>query len=172
MILTKIMTGNIEDVNAIINGKYGLKYIGRNLDAMKAVAVVYTNRSLKEFQVALDNYHHEIREDKILRGHIHSLYENLLEQNLFRIVEPYSQVQISHIAKLVGLPESEIMSKLSEMILDKKFDGTLDQGNGCLVIFEETKVDKLYENAIATMGNLSTVADKLFEKAKALKVNI
>jgi 26S proteasome regulatory subunit N6 len=53
----------------------------------------------------------EIREDRILKGHVHSLYENLLEQNLFRIVEPYSQVQIAHIAKLVGLSEQEIQNK-------------------------------------------------------------
>lgn len=72
------------------------------------------------------------------------------------------------------------------MILDKKFDGTLDQGNGCLVIFEEDKCDvrdlesrnsnvfmqKLYENALDAMNNLSIVADKLFEKAKTLKANI
>jgi 26S proteasome regulatory subunit N6 len=172
MILSKIMIGAIDDVNAIVNGKYGLKYPGRDIDAMKAVAKVYANRSLKEFQEALNQYNHEIREDRILKGHISSLYETLLEQNLFRIVEPYSQVQIAHIAKLVGLSEPEIQNKLSEMILDKKFDGTLDQGNGCLVIFEEDKCDKLYENALDAMNNLSVVADKLFEKAKTLKANL
>jgi len=172
MILSKIMIGAIDDVNAIVNGKYGLKYPGRDIDAMKSVARVYANRSIKEFQEVLDQYNHEIREDRILKIHISSLYETLLEQNLFRIVEPYSQVQTAHIAKLVGLTEQEIQNKLSEMILDKKFDGTLDQGNGCLVIFEEDKCDKLYENALDAMNNLSVVADKLFEKAKTLKANL
>jgi 26S proteasome regulatory subunit N6 len=60
MILTKIMTGNIDDVNGILNGKYGLKYIGRDLDAMKSIADVYSKRSLKDFQDALVKYHHGI----------------------------------------------------------------------------------------------------------------
>ncbi len=58
MLLSKIMIGAIDDVNSILGGKYGLKYTGRDLDAMKAIGVVYTNRSLKEFQEVLEKYHH------------------------------------------------------------------------------------------------------------------
>jgi len=119
--------------------------------------------------VFLKQYTNQIEGDRILKGHVKNLYENLLEQNLFRVVEPYSKVEITHIAKLVGLPEDEVQTKLSEMILDKKFDGTLDQGNGCLIIFEEEKNDKLYETGINTLDNLNLVVDKLFEKAKLLK---
>ncbi len=56
MILSKIMTNNTDDVNAILNGKYGLQYAGNHLVAMKAVTQAHTNRSLKEFQQVLNQY--------------------------------------------------------------------------------------------------------------------
>jgi 26S proteasome regulatory subunit N6 len=169
MILCKIMMNHTEEVNSILHGKFGLKYAGAELDAMKAVTLAHSNRSLKEFKSVLSQYTKQIEEDSILKHHIKSLYENLLEQNLYRIVEPYSKVQISHIAKNIGMNDFEVQTKLSEMILDKKFDGTLDQGNGALIIFDEDKVDKLYENSLDTMKNLDLVIDKLFDKAKLLK---
>ena len=43
------------------------------------------------------------------------------------------------------------------MILDKKFDGTLDQGNGCLIIFDDLKNDDLYQESIQTMENMDVV---------------
>ena len=49
--------------------------------------------------------------DPIIRAHFTALYDNLLEQNLLRIVEPFSRVEVSHVASLVGLPVTQIEFK-------------------------------------------------------------
>jgi len=36
----------------------------------------------------------ELEDDPIVRSHLDSLYDNLLEQNLCRIIEPFSRVQV------------------------------------------------------------------------------
>jgi 26S proteasome regulatory subunit N6 len=69
------------------------------------------------------------------------LYNQLLEENLKKIIMPYSEVQLDFIAKSIGLNLDEVQQKLSEMILDQKIDGTLDQGRGCLILFEKLDVN-------------------------------
>ncbi|CAN6485471.1 unnamed protein product [Victoria cruziana] len=48
------------------------------------------------------------------------------------------------------------------MILDKKFAGTLDQGAGCLIIFEVPKADAIYPATLETFSNISKVVDSLY----------
>ena len=48
------------------------------------------------------------------------------------------------------------------MILDKEFKGVLDQGAGCLVVFEETDDDETYETALSTLKQISHVVDSLY----------
>ena len=73
----------------------------------------------------------------MIKRHFNYLYNTLLEDNLKKIILPYSEVQIDYIAKSIGLPMEKILQKLSEMILDENIKGTLDQGRNCMIIFEE-----------------------------------
>lgn len=53
----------------------------------------------------------ELSDDPIVRNHLSALYDTLLEQNLVRIIEPFSRVEIAHIAELVKQPVREVESK-------------------------------------------------------------
>merc|ERR1712039_550127 len=128
MLLSKIMVGRPKETGPIISSKSGLKYTGAEIDAMAAVAAAHEERSLKKFEEVLERHKHELAEDPIIQFHLSDLNETLLEQNILRILEPFSRVEIVHVAELIELPLQRTQAKLSEMILDQKLNGTLDQG--------------------------------------------
>lgn len=71
-----------------------ITYSGRDIDAMKSIAEASYKRSLSDFQDALKDYQKELVEDVIVKAHLGTLYDTMLEQNLCRIIEPYSRVQV------------------------------------------------------------------------------
>ncbi|GMM53685.1 proteasome regulatory particle lid subunit [Maudiozyma humilis] len=169
MLLTKIMLNLIDDVKTILAAKYTREtYQSRGIDAMKAVAEAYNNRSLQEFNAALTTYQAELRADDLVRSHFNALYDTLLESNLCKIIEPFECVEISHISKMIGLDAQQVEGKLSQMILDKVFFGVLDQGNGWLYVYDTPHTDATYDSALELVGELNKVVDQLFEKASVL----
>jgi 26S proteasome regulatory subunit N6 len=58
----------------------------------------------------------------------------------------------------------KVLMKLSEMILDEKIRGTLDQGRNCLIIFDEAEPTEMFDYSLKTIKNLETVMDSLYEK--------
>ncbi|KAH6621173.1 hypothetical protein B0J18DRAFT_431752 [Chaetomium sp. MPI-SDFR-AT-0129] len=162
MLLCKIMLNLADDVNQLMTSKQALKYAGKSLEAMKAIARAHSNRSLEEYERALAAYKYELGSDAFVRNHLRRLYDAMLEQNLIKVIEPFSRVEINHIAKMVGLDTQQVERKLSQMILDKVIIGVLDQGAGCLIIFDETQRDDSYDAALATIEKLSNVVDVLY----------
>ena len=93
------------------------------LEAMKAVANASRDRSLELFESALLKHKQQLADDIIIQSHVSEMYETMLQKNLCRIVEAYSSIEISQVAKLIKLPQPVVEAKLSKMILDKKLDG-------------------------------------------------
>ena len=168
MLLCKIMLNANDDVNSLMESKQAIKYAGKNLDAMKAVARAHSNRSLEEYEQALAKFKYELGSDRFIANHLRRLYDAMLEQNLIKVIEPFSRVEIDHVAKIVGLDVQHVERKLSQMILDKVIIGVLDQGAGCLLIFDEPERDQGYDAALSTIEKLSSVVDVLYTNQASL----
>lgn len=101
----------------------------------------------------------ELSSDITIRTHLSALYDTLLEQNLLRIVEPYSVVEVEYVAQQVGQDRQAVelkyvfrfhvnirsnltaLDRLSQMILDKVLHGVLDQQRGILLVYDEPVPD-------------------------------
>lgn len=169
LLMCKLMTQQVSEVPGLLQGKEALKFSGREVDAMRALTVAYEQRSVHELERVLRDYRDALGDDAIVHAHLRDLYNTLLEQNLTRIIEPYSRVQIAHVAARIDLPAEQVQSKLSQMILDGKLNGILDQGAGCLIVYEEEGANATYDSALETVKNMDAVVDTLMAKAAKLR---
>ncbi|KAI9811560.1 MAG: 26S proteasome regulatory subunit rpn6 [Phylliscum demangeonii] len=168
MLLCKVMLNLVDDVTTLLASKPALKYAGKNLEAMKAVACAHADRSLEAYECALSTYRYELGSDAFIRSHLRRLYDAMLEQNLIKVIEPYSTVEIAHVAQLVALDRQQVERKLSQMILDKVIVGVLDQGAGCLIVYDELERDQAFDAALETIDKLGSVIDVLYTNQASL----
>ncbi|KJH45199.1 PCI domain protein [Dictyocaulus viviparus] len=190
MLLCKVMLDVPDDVNTLLTGKLALKYSGSDLQAMRAIAAAAKKRSLADFNAAFGAYPQELQVsvimyhgvcdykqfyilffhmDPVVRKHFNSLSERMLEKDLCRIIEPYSYVQIDHIATSIGIDREKVEKKLSQMILDRKFSGSLHQGDGMLIVYDVSPPDAIYETALKTIHAMGEVVDALYQRAGKLR---
>ena len=132
----------------------------------------YKRRSLKDLEKTLEEYKDQLFKDDLIKLHLNDLSERLLEANLCRIIEPYSRVEIAHVANLINLPIRRVETKLSQMILDKKFHGILNQGKGELLVQEPLVEDRTFENGLKVVRNMGKVVSTLLRRADKLNSSV
>jgi len=166
MILTKIMSQLYDDIPAILSAKNAQAFVGsRSVIAMQAINKACKERALHAFMEARETYKDVLDEDAFIKSHLEVRHNALLEENLQRIIEPFSRVEIAHIASLIDLPLDLVERRLSQMILDKKIDGILDQGAGTLIIFDRPPQTQTNRYILETIAGLNNVVDRLHDKA-------
>jgi 26S proteasome regulatory subunit N6 len=169
MVLAKVLQGSASEVPSVLSSKLGMKHAGtEDMIAMSAIATAAKARSLEDFQTAVDKYAAWLRNDDLISHQLDDLYQQMMESNLLKIIHPYSVVEISHVAMLIKLPEKVVEKKLSQMILDHKFAGILDQGMGHLIVHDSIGEDKRFTKGVEIITNMGGVVETLLTRAKGL----
>lgn len=160
------------DISNMISNKQAIKYAGRDIEAMSAIASAAASRSLKGYEAVIQEYSQELQEDILIKNHLKFLHEQLLESNLIRIIEPYSCVEIEHVATLIEMPLDIVEKKLSQMILDGNLNGILDQGKGQLIVYEEGEKDLAMEKGLQVIASMDNVVTSLFGRSHKLRTTM
>lgn len=170
MILSKIVGDAPDELKAVLQSRNVLEYSGRDMDALRAFAEAWQKKDTHAFTTARATYEADFADDAILSGQLNDMHDSLIEKHLLRIIEPYNRVQISFIAGLMTLEPEEVEARLSQLILDKKLNGIVDQHHECLVVFEagakQTKDahSVLFKNSLDALENLDKLVTALFDK--------
>ena len=164
MMLSKVMAHDPEAAEKLV--KNDRLADARDIRGLRDVARANADRSLADFKKALKKYDQD--HDRFAARHLDDLMESLVEENLVRIVEPYSRVQVTQVAKKINLPADLVERKLSKLILDKKIDGVLDQESRVLIVFDRRQDESPFDSVLEMMSSASKIVDKLYGKAKDL----
>ena len=98
-------------MNQLISAKAAIGYTGREVQAMRAMANAHHARSLEQFSKTKVEFKAELTQDEVMARHLMQLEDTLFEQNLCRIIEPFSCVEITHVAELIDLPVDQVEKK-------------------------------------------------------------
>ena len=170
MILCKIMSGKLDEINNIVLNKNTREYLGKEVEALRAIEAAVKESSIKILQEQIQKYKDILSEDDFIMMHLQNLNNELLEKNLIKIIKPYSVVEIDFVTKTIGLSYDEVLYTLRKMILDKKINGILDQGKGSLILYEESIQNPYLEKTLETFKNLEKVVESLDKKVRATKI--
>ena len=152
MLLCKVMSSQAEDVAGLIAFKGGLKHQGESLDAMKAVATACAElrssrcERRRRVRAAADG------------GSDHrgapAASRSADGAEPLRVIEPFSQVEIAHVAELIER-RWERWRRSSAEILDGKFEGILDQG--VFIVYDDSAPNTVYKATMETIANMDRV---------------
>lgn len=164
--LQERLQGNVRG-NALDSKKY-VKYADRPaLIALDAIGKAAAKSDLQDFDKVWQDHREVLEADSLVSRNLQLLQDQLLESNLLKVLEPYSAVELSHVATCMHLPVELVERKLSQMILDGTFKGILHQGAGHVICYEDAS--KHTSLGLEIIENVDEVVTSLFARSQALR---
>lgn len=143
IILNKILCFKFDEISTILSTKYVNEIKDDQFVCILcSIAKVCQKRDVHAYNELLANNAPVLEGDAFTTRHLLYLYNILLDQNILKIIEPYSHVKISFVASKLNLSEDVIEDKLRKMILDNVISGILDHDTQCLILYDAVSSDE------------------------------
>ena len=166
LILMKIMQKRIGDIeNLMVNKHIVIHSDNINVVALNEIAKAYEKRNIDEYNRNIEKYQNELVNDEFVKENLEMLYNELLQENICRILEPYSCIELEHIAKMIKLDVKQIEKIIRLMIIEDKINGIIDQNRGILILYEDINSNRILSSGVELIGELNKLVDTLSEKA-------
>lgn len=169
MAVCKLMKGEPEEaIKMVMNNKLQQDITTRSdLKAMVEIAKANLKRSVGELDEAVKNS--DLGKDTFIIHQVEILRHIMLDQNICKVLEPYSRIQVEFVAQKMNLPVADVEKKLSQMILDKVIFGTLDQDTGVLILFKRRSAEDMMKDVAELISSNSKIVEILYSKVKSLQ---
>lgn len=155
IILNKILLSKFEEIDTVLSSKFASSFKDdQYVSLLCSIGKICKKRNLCAYNEILHNNAIVLETDGYVSRHLLQLYNTLLDQNILKIIEPYSHIKIQYISNKMNLTEDIVETKLRMMILDKTINGILDHDTQCLVIY-----DKKEENDEFSFKNVKILRD-------------
>lgn len=170
LLLAKVMLNALEDAANLLVGRYGLDYGEGNEQTalMRQIIVAYREKSVVALSRVFREYAPKLQGDEVISSQLDLLFDQLLEQNILKMLKPYSRLEIDFLAQKLGVGKRETEEKVSQMILDNVIRATIDQEKGELILSEGFEDTKALNTSLDVLANLDEAVTALFERAALL----
>ncbi|KAI8459360.1 PCI domain-containing protein [Phakopsora pachyrhizi] len=138
--------------------------------AMTNLVDAYQRRDIHEAEKIIRTNKKTIMEDQFIAQYIKDLLNSLRTQWILGILQSYTRIKLSHIAKQLKISVDEVEEILSLLILDEKLKGgKIDQINGIFQIDSRPDLSERYYKELKRWNDsLSSVNSQVLTKVNNL----
>lgn len=166
LLLIKIMNGKAVEIESLMQHKDA--FVAHREDPsirmLCSIGKCVIERDLRKCRDIVDENAELIKSDEFMINHLRSLCDTLIDANILKIIEPYSNINIEYIGNVLNFNLDVIEDRLRKMILDEKIIGDIDQETMCINI-QNKEVKKSYrteaEEILDVLGDtINTILTK------------
>lgn len=135
ILLVKIMENKTKEILGLLTHKLVAPHKeDKCIEMLCSIAECVKEKNLSKCNEIIQKNIELISNDNFITSHLLCLCDSLLDENILKIIQPYSNINIEYIGEILGFDMHTIENRVRRMILDGRIEGNIDQETMCINI--------------------------------------